>query len=175
MAQRCLCPIPGWASQHRASLTHQVVTEGPGTHQASPLLHPPLHPWPGCFLALLGLLSCLEPPASTQGVPGSHTTRVGFAGRPSARSFAHIKSVAQDIRSPVHPLTCPLGTHSTPHSETHHPGARGAASGAGHLRAQSTGPTGGTAPRGSRPGCQGSPACCKAGNRSPDPSRYGPR
>lgn len=59
-------------------------------------------------------------------------------------------------------------------SEAHRPGARGAASGAGRRRARSTGPIACTAPHGSRPGCQGSPGNCRAGNRSPDLSRCGP-
>lgn len=57
----------------------------------------------------------------------------------------------------------------------HRPGAHGAASGAGRPRAHSTGPTGGTAPHGSRPGCRGSPGGCRAGSRRPGLRRCGPR
>ena len=66
-----------------------------------------------------------------------------------------------------HPLALSLGAH--------HPGARGAASGVGRHRARSTGPTGGTAPRGSQPGCQDSPGGCTAGSHSQGQSRCDPR
>ena len=99
-------------------------------------------------LAFLGLQSCHEPPA--QGGLCWH---------------AHTESVAQGA------LTPPPSAH-TPGA--HRPGARGAASGVERHHARSTGPTAGTAPRGSRPARQGSPASCRAGNRRRGPSMCGP-
>lgn len=71
-------------------------------------------------------------------------------------------------------LTCP-DPHSALHSEPHHPGAHGVASGAGHHHARSTCPTAGIVPLGSRPVSQDNPGSCRAGNRSQDLNRCGPR
>lgn len=91
-------------------------------------------------------------------------------------SFApcRIKGIKQCLPYLPHPGFC-AESHLCPPREAHHPGAHGAASGAGHRRAQSTGPTGGTAPPGSQPGSWGSPGGCRAGSRRPGQSRCGPR